>query len=321
MDNYVRKLKIRSLFTDSNNLTVEFDENVNCIYGSNGTGKTTVINIIVASLNLDLRQLSKLPFKSVLIQTSQTGKKRAKPFLEVSKTEEGTILIALLNSDPPVKKEFNYKATRAESDLAEVNVQDRQDVIDIIKQHLTITYVPLSRMQENEAYDSNRPEEYWLSQVLRSRHLSSNEIAEIIDPNKRMLKGIEGLFKQRYTEAQKKINEGLDNLKDTIISKLLLDKQYVTRISSKRQEISSKELPKSKFEEYSNRLRSASLNVEVDALTEHFKIIDETVNEISEARKNYFIAVDTNATKDVAKYREQYWEAERKYRALYPIHD
>jgi len=80
MDNYVRRLRIESLFAEDNNFTIDFDENVNCIYGSNGTGKTTVINILVASLCLDLKQLSKLPFKNASIQTSQTGKKKRKTF-------------------------------------------------------------------------------------------------------------------------------------------------------------------------------------------------------------------------------------------------
>jgi len=176
-------------------------------------------------------------------------------------------------------------------------------------------------MQESDSYDSNRPDEYWLSQILKSRHLSSNEIAEVIDPNRRMLKGIESLFKQKYTEAQKKINEGLDNLKDTIISKLLIDRQYLTKVSTKRQEISTREIPRSKFEEYSNRLRSASLNIQPEALIEHFKIIDETLNEISEARRNYFKAVESRNPKEEVKFRDEYWEAERKYKAIYPIHD
>lgn len=316
MDNYIRRLKIESLFTSGNDLIINFEEKINCIYGSNGTGKTTIINILVASLNLDIKQLSKLPFLKVSIFTAQTGKKRPQTFLDMEKNPNGDLIVTMhANKESDPIREI-VSISRLEADFSENGTKKR--LIEVIKNHLTITYVPLSRMQENETYDTNRPDEFWLSQVLKSRHLSSAEISDVIDPNRRMLKGIESLFRQRYTETQKKINDGLDNLKQTIIGRLLINEEDSTKLKQKRPNINLGQTPLSKFEEYSSKLKSASLNVEKVALEEHFHIIDDTLNTRAISAKNY---INSSNPKEKQKYLNQYWEADLKYKALFPIHE
>lgn len=318
MNNYIRRLKIKSLFAHGNDLNIDFEEQVNCIYGANGTGKTTVINILVASLYCDIKQLSRLPFQSIAILTSSAGKKRPKPFLEVSKNPEGLIAFKFMGS----------------GDLFECTISSRKNIdpteevskkhlVDLIRNHLAITYVPLTRMQESEIYDTDRPDEYLISQVLKSRNLSASEIADILDPNRRMLNSIESLFKQKYAETQKEINTGLDHLKDSIIGKMLLDRQSMQKLSveiNKGNAVPANS-PNLKSEEYSEKLKSVSLSVDENALTEHFEIINETVKSISDARDNFFKARNAGDEDSAEHFRKEYWESERKYRAIYPINE
>jgi predicted ATPase len=65
-------------------LSLSFHEDVNFLIGTNGSGKTTVINLIAASLSADFRTLDRVNFKKVEIQLS--GPER--PLIEIVKKAE-----------------------------------------------------------------------------------------------------------------------------------------------------------------------------------------------------------------------------------------
>lgn len=56
-------IKIRGLFGEED-FTIHFENDINIFIAENGSGKTTILNIIVAILNGDNVKLNKLPFKS-----------------------------------------------------------------------------------------------------------------------------------------------------------------------------------------------------------------------------------------------------------------
>lgn len=85
MENYLRKVVIEGLFEKNNNYSIDFIEGANCIYGDNGTGKTSIINLIVSSLSCDLNKLKTVPFESLSLYTAKTGQVRAKKFIIVRK--------------------------------------------------------------------------------------------------------------------------------------------------------------------------------------------------------------------------------------------
>jgi predicted ATPase len=65
-------------------LTLSFHEDVNFLIGTNGSGKTTVINLIAAALSADFQTLDRINFKKVDIQLS--GAER--PVIEIIKKTE-----------------------------------------------------------------------------------------------------------------------------------------------------------------------------------------------------------------------------------------
>lgn len=85
--NTLERVVIEGLWGDSRPLVLSFDRRFNFIIGQNGTGKTTVINLLAAVLTPDFERLDRIPFSRVTI-TLRQEKKRRKPILEVIKTRK-----------------------------------------------------------------------------------------------------------------------------------------------------------------------------------------------------------------------------------------
>lgn len=68
---------------------LSFKPDVNFLIGVNGTGKTTVIQIIASALTADFRSLSSLPFNRIFLKLSEINGKR-KPSIEIIKANQKT---------------------------------------------------------------------------------------------------------------------------------------------------------------------------------------------------------------------------------------
>ncbi|MCG8524420.1 MAG: ATP-binding protein [Pseudomonadales bacterium] len=83
--NFVDKVTIDGFWGDRN-LFFDFNEDVNFLIGINGSGKTTVINLIVAVLKADFSVLDKVDFDKIRITLKETNG-RKKPEVVVQKKE------------------------------------------------------------------------------------------------------------------------------------------------------------------------------------------------------------------------------------------
>jgi len=73
-------------FWGNRELEINFFDDVNFFIGVNGSGKTTVINMIAAALSADFTALDRLPFQKLRIELSEVGG-RKKPNIEVEKVD------------------------------------------------------------------------------------------------------------------------------------------------------------------------------------------------------------------------------------------
>lgn len=150
MDNYIRKLQVKSLFEAKTNLNVDFDEKINCLFGVNGSGKTTIISILVASMFCDIAKLITLPFSEVSIFIAPTKKKKAKLFFKVTKLENtieycfNTEYYETGNSE---NKQLMFDSSRfSKRDIERQDEKKKTVILNLINSQVSTTYVPLSRI-------------------------------------------------------------------------------------------------------------------------------------------------------------------------------
>ncbi len=323
MDNYIRKLSVKSLFNEKTNLSLDFDEKVNCLFGVNGSGKTTVINLLVASLFCDAFKLSTLAFTSVIVSIAHTGKKKARPFFEVTKMANGVayrFFPEFVDSEKDEAAEFIFPDI-SRKEVSRAEEIKKQKVLERIKVHVSTTYVPLSRLHDSEIYDSD----YLLSQAMRVRHIPQEDMEDFLDPSRRMLLKLEANFKQKYAETQKEINKNLDGLKDTILEKMLINQQFANKYSKQNISLKSK-FTKPVYEQFQTKLQSANLKISDTALSQHFEIMEVNINKLNTLRDDYNQLFNTtsevkNKDKLLKEISDSYSIEASKYRALNPIYE
>ncbi|WP_017211813.1 translation initiation factor IF-2 N-terminal domain-containing protein [Clostridium beijerinckii] len=67
----LKSIKINKLFNkEGYNYKFDFKDDINILIAENGSGKTTILNIIIALLNGNVKKLVKLPFESIEIQVN-----------------------------------------------------------------------------------------------------------------------------------------------------------------------------------------------------------------------------------------------------------
>jgi predicted ATPase len=84
----IKSVTIEEFWGDKK-VTLNFNDNINFLIGVNGSGKTTIINLIAASLNADFSTLDKVQFSKIRIDFFSSPKiKNDNIFIEVHKKEK-----------------------------------------------------------------------------------------------------------------------------------------------------------------------------------------------------------------------------------------
>ncbi|MCR9932273.1 AAA family ATPase, partial [Vibrio antiquarius] len=271
MDNYIRRVRVSGLFEQQNNLIVDFEKDLNCIYGYNGTGKTVLIDLIVNALTVNLGPLRRAPFNSLTILTS--SKKQPEKFLTVTNSYDDityTFHRDLTTKEKSIRSNFT-RTYRVSKDIQYVIATTRHPhgertvfskekttapaaiIRSIISSFISISYVPLLRVNHT-SIKSNDVEER-----VSSKHLSS----------------IQEEFSKQYASAQSLITRKLEKLSSEILQKLLLSKEDVTSSNiDLDQRIIDKHLSDKDYEKTQEKLavqiRELGLDIPVYQITEHY---------------------------------------------------
>lgn len=87
MAHYLIKASISGLWGIEKPIDIPLDRKFNFIIGKNGTGKTTVINLIAAALTADFGRLDKIDFSKILITLGTNGS-RKRSSIEILKNQK-----------------------------------------------------------------------------------------------------------------------------------------------------------------------------------------------------------------------------------------
>lgn len=151
------KVEIKGLWGEKN-IVINLKKNYNFLIGDNGTGKTTVINIIVSILKLDLTKLWLTNFTEVNLQLSD--KDNANPIeilLKKGEDDSGYDILNYLISDLHEQKTYSYVFRNRSTQKAHVIIDDDymyrrearrkipEELKDILKDRIKLSWLPVSR--------------------------------------------------------------------------------------------------------------------------------------------------------------------------------
>jgi predicted ATPase len=325
MDFYIKEVAVTDLFDEGNNYKIEFIEGCNCIFGGNGTGKTTLINLIVNTLSVEVESLSKTPFTSLNIYLANTGMKRKSKFITVTRSinnDNSTLKYGITQikyelagvTDPTIFRihpaGIGYD-NRIDAKYGEQMSQLRKSITTKID----LTHVPLTRFQDSDSISSRTDNDEIIHFALRGKKISNEEITEILDPSIRMLTSLQKQFILQANENRKKVNGKLDVLKSTIIEKTMIDDSLIKQVSKAFNKIS--QLVQSEPEEinipgYIEKLKDAGISVPDAKISEHFKTWQKLHSDLHKDFKNL-----REVENDGAASTKKKSEANQKYSTSY----
>lgn len=81
--NYIESVEIQG-FWGTKTVRIHFDRDINFLIGANGSGKTTIINLIASALKADISTLYSIQFDKMILRLKTPGVNR-KPVIEITK--------------------------------------------------------------------------------------------------------------------------------------------------------------------------------------------------------------------------------------------
>lgn len=173
---YVAKIAIKQLWGERN-ITIRFQPDVNILIGPNGSGKTTILNLLQFILAVDLKSLAQIRFDKVTVSLSAFNSGPRK-LLSVIPIEQGyRYTLAGVDYDVPVETSNLGRLLRRTSSgrLIANNVQ--QDVRDTLQELVPTVWLsvsrrlPVAKEDESQINLFSPPEQHLESVDQRLRHL------------------------------------------------------------------------------------------------------------------------------------------------------
>lgn len=289
MDYYIRRVTIQDLFESKNDYKIDLTEGCNCIYGGNGTGKTTIISLIVSCLNAEIDRIAKTPFSTITIHLAKSKQSRPASFLKITRNQDisgTTIVYEIFNEESKI---FTISPRARASEISnELTESLKQRIFEFVN----LTHVPLLRMHDSELFGMRDERDEFLHSMLRTRNLSASQINEILDPSVRVLTSLQRQFIAEANEARKIITGKLETLKSKILEKVMIDDVLAQKASKTIGQVSKALHTKVEDVDVSahiKKFRDAQINIPEEKIREHFV----TWKKLNDNVRDSYAAMDT----------------------------
>lgn len=317
MKNIINQVTVKGLFEEKNNYRITFDSGINCLFGENGTGKTTLINLIVAVLSGDIDTLTDTNFNSIEITikkgdiendisvykkpiaenefVSNFIKQRYEKFdenqmkfiqnnlnlstesQESSDDFSGPWMITYVIND----ENFSFLDPSVEKysifGKYETGSQNYKSLSSSLAKLINLTHVPLLRAKAFQSPSLNKHAGISFKDLEQSKESSRFDASSIV------LREIEESFIKLASDLTRIDNAKLETFKSTIIQKFLVGKEILD--ASFETPFPRKNSDKPAPDELAEQLKQAGLDVPVIKLQENSESLTTLNNHLNEMIK------------------------------------
>ncbi len=184
--------------------TVNFNEDITFVYGENGCGKTTLLNIITSIISGEIYHLFELEFKSIVlefVEELQVDKiiiKYIDNVIHINFEEEEYILERISIDESRRERIFDYYC-------------DKYEFLRNIQKRFVSVYLPLNR--KNSTNELN----YRYDRFYRRSYIEDNSFF-VDNQYDRFLDDVLEIIRNKYTEISGRINRIDENFKTKVIN-------------------------------------------------------------------------------------------------------
>lgn len=213
--NYIDNVKIEGFWGDKT-VEIDFNKDINFLIGVNGSGKTTFINLVAATLQLDFKTLDRLQYDKIHIRLKSFDEKKFKPYVEIEKKRSELspypeIIFRLKTASNQKPKEYPL------NDIEEENLfRYRQEISRIRRSRFRREYDEDVYNQLNELVNLN-----WLSiQRIKSGNNRDDSFESSIDQK---ITELNNSFLRYFSLLQRRASEETETFQKFIFLSLLAD--------------------------------------------------------------------------------------------------
>lgn len=243
-------LTIHKLY-DCFDYNVKFNEDVTFLYGMNGCGKTTILNITEAIITGQLFKLFDYKFDTIKLKYEKNGVEYNAKEITISLQKE--TLQILFNQEKYFLEmsDFSDELRSPDRNSREIARMyfNRYPFLEEIKGTFNYVYLPLNRAAAS--YDDD--DEYYIMRHYRARSVFDSDSKFNFGTKDLSMIQIENLIYYNCTRINSTISKINDDFRNSILKSLLeIDRTYdfntvITNISEKRNSVSSLRQTKSAY--------------------------------------------------------------------------
>lgn len=221
----IERVQVNGFRGSDKPIAFQLDPAVNFLIGRNGTGKTTLINLMNAALAVDVVTLNRLPFTRIEVHLRQSGS-RQRPSITIEKSSsntesEITYSIKTGSKKPPLKMNVNLSPET----LARYGVSFRESFRRIYSERIMSASKPVLEKVNELVYVN------WLSVSRGDQSFRDTEDKNELPIDKR-LSQVSINFGIYFSTLDKPAAEATDSFQKTYFLSLLFSASRVKEVSS-----------------------------------------------------------------------------------------
>ncbi|WP_176520519.1 AAA family ATPase [Bacillus cereus] len=205
---------------------IDFNSDVTFIYGENGCGKTTILNITEAIITGQLYKLFYYDFRKIELLYASSAKNEENKTIRIIRSKNN-LKISFNNKDYEIVKGSVHEGVRKNPQASREVFRyyfDHYDFLNTIKQTFNYVYLPLNR--SSVLYEYEDDSNYYLMRRLHGISSDGDYNNDFDNRDIAMMK-IESLINFKFSRINSTITKFSDDFRNEILKSLLeVNRQY-----------------------------------------------------------------------------------------------